>query len=99
MANSNVQVLVSVAALPGKEKEVTSLLLQLVGPSRQEEGCIRYELLQNHVEPTEFVFIEEWESEVALMGHIDSIHVQEIFRELGNLLATPPVIHRYQVLA
>ncbi|MFB2773195.1 putative quinol monooxygenase [Pelatocladus sp. BLCC-F211] len=99
MVNSTVQVLARVVALSGKEDAVGSLLLQLVEPTRQEEGCIRYELLQNHAEPTEFIFTEEWENEVALMAHLDSIHLQEIFLEVGKLLAAPPVIHRYQLLA
>jgi len=49
-------VVVHIVALPEKMKELKSVLLGLVEPTRQEKGCILYELLQNQEELTDECF-------------------------------------------
>jgi quinol monooxygenase YgiN len=99
MTTSSVHVVARVMALPGNAEMVKSALLQLIEPTRQEQGCIRYDLLQSHIDPNEFVFVEEWESNETITAHLDSSHVQDAFLEVGRLLAAAPVIHRYQLLS
>jgi quinol monooxygenase YgiN len=98
MARS-VRIIAHVSARSGSEDALKALLLELVSPTRAEAGCLRYELLQNHITPTEFVFIEEWESNEALTAHLNSSHLEEVFREGQTFLAAPPEIQHYELLA
>ena len=67
MSKTTVRVVAHLVALAGHHKELKSILLDLVEPTRTENGCILYQLLQNQEDPTDFVFIEEWESEALLL--------------------------------
>jgi quinol monooxygenase YgiN len=62
-------------AIPNKVEELKAILLGLIEPTRLEAGVIKYELLQNQSEPTDFTFVEEWESTAALDTHLASPHV------------------------
>lgn len=76
-----------------------SVLLGLVGPTRQEAGCISYQLLQNLAEPVDFTFIEEWQDDAAIDAHLSSALIQEVLNKARPLLAADPDIQRYTTLA
>jgi quinol monooxygenase YgiN len=77
--------------------EVRELLCSLVEPTRKESGCITYELLQNTEDPTDFTFVEEWESDAALASHAASDHLKAIGPKLRPVVAEPPDIRTYLV--
>jgi quinol monooxygenase YgiN len=58
MSKTTIRVVARVVALPDKVEEVKSVLIGLIEPTRKEDGCIIYELLQNHADPTDFTFVE-----------------------------------------
>jgi quinol monooxygenase YgiN len=58
-------VLVLIEAKPGKENEVKKILHALVKPSRQEEGCINYDLHDCPDNSGKFMFYENWTSKAA----------------------------------
>ncbi len=62
MTNQTVRVVARIVALLEKVEAVKAVLLGIIEPSRQDQGCIKYELLQNHSDPTDFTFVEEWAS-------------------------------------
>lgn len=99
MSKTTVRVIAHVVALPNHQEEVKSILYGLVEPSRQESGCILYELLQNQEDPTDFVFVEEWENEALLNAHLDSPHINSVDTKLSGLLAAEPDIRLYRLLA
>jgi quinol monooxygenase YgiN len=66
MTNQTIHVVARFVALPDKVEELKAILLGLIEPTRLEAGVIKYELLQNQSDPTDFTFVEEWESEAAL---------------------------------
>lgn len=55
-------------------EELKALLNTMVIPSRNEEGCLLYNIYQFIEDPTTFVVIETWENEAALEGHKHSAH-------------------------
>ncbi|MEL6675942.1 MAG: putative quinol monooxygenase [Bacteroidota bacterium] len=55
---------------------VTSELIKLLAPTRQEAGCINYDLHQDLEDPTHFVFYENWESAEHLLAHSKSAHIE-----------------------
>lgn len=71
----------------------------LIPPTRQDAGCIRYELLQNQSDPKDFTFVEEWDSNDAINVHLDSAHIEAADTKLDGLVAAEPDIRRYSQLA
>jgi quinol monooxygenase YgiN len=63
-------------AAPGREAELESRLLALVGPSRAEPGCIQYDFHRNVEDPSVFMFCEAFISQAALDAHIATPHFQ-----------------------
>lgn len=92
------RVVARITALPDKVEEVRSILSKLIEPTRNESGCISYELLQNNSDPTDFTFVEEWESDEALDAHMATPHLQKAVAATQGLLAEPPDIRRYSLL-
>jgi quinol monooxygenase YgiN len=99
MSKTTIRVVARVVALPDQVEEVKSVLLGLIEPTRKEEGCIVYELLQNQADPTDFTFVEEWESQALLEAHLASAHIEEAKSQMDGLVAAEPDIRLYQLLA
>ncbi len=99
MSEKTLRVITHLEAVSGTEGESQSLLLELVELSRQETGCLKYELLQNNFNAAEFTLVSEWESKAAFQAHLYSKSVEELFREDGELLAKTPDIRQYHVLS
>ena len=99
MTENKLRVITHLEAVPGTEERSKSLLLELVELSRQETGCINYELLQNNFNEVEFALVSEWESKAAFQAHLYSKSVEEFFREDSELLAKAPDIRQYQLLS
>ncbi len=95
MAQSTVRVVARLIAFPDKVEEAKALLEGLIQPTRAENGCIRYDLLQNQADPTDFTYVEEWESNEALDAHLASDHIQAAIARVPELIAEGPDIRRY----
>jgi quinol monooxygenase YgiN len=98
MEQGPVRVVARIKALPDKTDAVRSILSELIEPTRKEAGCVTYELLQNKSDPTDFTFVEEWESDTALEAHAVSDHINDVTSKLQGLLADAPDIRRYLLL-
>lgn len=96
MPEQTVHVIATFAAAAGKEEELERVLSGLVEPTRQEPGCLRYDLTRALDGSGEFVFIEEWESVATLDAHGRSAHVREAGARVPDLVAAPPKIARYR---
>lgn len=99
MSNQTIRVVARIIAMPEKVDDVRAILMELIEPTCQEEGCIKYELLQNSAEPTDFTFVEEWSSNAALDTHLASNHIAIASDQLEGLIATEPDIRLYKLLA
>ncbi|MCC5636382.1 antibiotic biosynthesis monooxygenase [Nostoc sp. CHAB 5844] len=99
MSNQTTRVVARLIALPDKVEELKTVLLELIEPTRQEVGAIKYELLQNQSDPIDFTFVEEWTSNEALDTHLNSPHLQAAVAKLEGLVAAAPDIRRYYLLA
>jgi len=99
MSKTTLRVVARLVAFPDKVAELKSLLLSVIEPTRKEKGCIKYELLQNQADPTDFTFVEEWESADLLDLHLGSTHIQDAVQKLDGLAVGPPDIRRYDWLA
>jgi len=98
MPENSLRVVARITARPDKVEELRQVLSGLVAPTRAEEGCISYELLQNRSEPTDFTFVEEWTNDAALEQHFTTEHIQNAMARLDELVAQEPDIRTYSVV-
>ena len=71
-----------VKAKAGEEAAVKEALMSLVKPTRQEPGCLCYNLHQSKKDPTEFMFYEQWASQEAFSAHGKTPHMQALGAKL-----------------
>ena len=90
---SEVVVVGSFTARPGKEEEGAQALQALVEPTHGEEGCILYALHRGVDDPARLAFVERWSSREELDAHLASPHVaallgrvEELFGESGDIV-------------
>lgn len=95
----SLRVVAHITALPGAIEETKAMLLGLIAPTRQEAGCISYQLHVNNANPAEFTFIEEWSDDAALDQHLATPHLAAALARIPELLAAPPDIRRYSLIA
>ncbi len=93
-----VRVVAHIPAKPEKVEEVKSLLRSLIEPTRQETGCLRYELWQNTKDPSDLTFVEEWTSAEALEQHLEADHVTSVLGKLAGLLSGKADIRTYDLV-
>jgi quinol monooxygenase YgiN len=98
MGENRLRVVAHIRAKPETVDEVRALLSGLVDPTRREPGCITYDLLQNHEDPTDFTFVEEWTGADALAAHFETAHMVETLPKLQAVAAAPPDIRRYALV-
>jgi quinol monooxygenase YgiN len=70
-----------------------------IAPTRKEPGCRSYTLLQNNADPTDFTFVEEWDSADALAAHMKTPHIGAFLGKCGPMLAGAPDIRQYTLIA
>ena len=87
-----VDVVAHIHATPGSEEALRTVLESFIAHTRQETGCLRYDLHVDLDDPTKFTFIEEWESREALDKHGQSDHIAAGRAKFSDLLAQPPCI-------
>jgi len=73
-----------VKAKPGEEDAVKEALMSLVEPTRQEEGCLCYNLHQAKEDKTQFMFYEQWASKKALEAHGKTPHMKALGPKLKD---------------
>ncbi len=67
-----------VKAKPGQEEAVKEALVSLVKATRQEPGCLCYNLHQSKSDPTNFMFYEQWANQEAVDAHGKTPHMKAI---------------------
>lgn len=90
-----IRVVAHLTSKPETIDETRAALEGFIEPTRAEAGCIYYELMQNNDDPTDFTFVEEWESNETLNAHLESPHITAFKQRAGDLLSSDPDIRRY----
>jgi len=98
MHPDSVKVVGKIEARPGKAGVVREILGKLIEPTRNENGCILYELWQNKSDETDFTFVEEWANEAALDAHAASQQLKNVAAELQGLITKPADVRRYDLI-
>ncbi len=95
---SEVVVVGSFTAQPGKEAEGLEAFKALVEPTHAEDGCILYALHQGSDDPARLAFVERWASREALDAHLQSPHVQAILARAEELFGQSGDIVVYEAV-
>ena len=70
--------------------------LKMLALTRQEAGVISYDFNQGTNNPVEFSTIELWKSQADIDAHMSAPHMQEFFKEVGDLFEVAPSIVQYR---
>ena len=93
MSAKELMVVASFKAKDGMEEMVLKELTALLAPTREEEGCIQYDLHRGTDDPAVFIFYETWKSKQDLGEHLEMPYLQALLGKVEDLLAEPPVIN------
>ena len=80
---SQIVVVAEFIAKDGQVQQLIDNLFALVEPTRQEAGCMRYELNQDLDNPRVITFIEKWYSRESLDEHIAQPYIENFFNGDG----------------
>jgi len=89
MADGQVTVVVRLEAKPGMEARVREELASLLAPTRQEPGCLNYDMHESPDDPSLFLFHENWTSRADLDRHLGTPHLRHWLGIADSLLAEP----------
>lgn len=92
-------IIARISSTTGAAPQLRAILEALVGPSRNEPGCLSYELFQDDEQPPDFITVERWVDDQAAAAHLATPHVAAAIAQAGALLGQPPLIHRFTQLA
>jgi len=95
---SDLIVIATAKAKPGKEKELERALRDVAKPTRAQPGSVAFSLFRSKENPSVIVGFERWESTQAHDRHLQGAHVQKLMAAMADVLAEPPQIVSYEVL-
>ena len=96
---TRVVVIAHFTAKEGKEQELLSALHALMGPTRQETGCIRYELNQDVSNPRTFSFVEKFADQSAFEAHKSMPYINTLFSDIiPNLVESEAISLHKEIL-
>ncbi|WP_114165730.1 putative quinol monooxygenase [Exiguobacterium sp. TNDT2] len=83
-----------------KETEFDNFLAdinKLIDSSKQEAGCLGYELYQSTTSENRFVMIENWADQAAVEQHNQNPDLIAFAQSVGYYVTAKPVIHVTEV--
>jgi len=82
--------------IPPKKDEGTAALKQFTGPSRADDGNLRYDVLQQDSRPNHFTTVEIWRNRSALEAHEVAEHtrkLRDVLLPMGGALYDQRLYH------
>ena len=84
---------VHIEAKPGREDDLARELTALISPTREEKGCLTYELHRDPEQPEKFMFYEQFANQDALDEHLAAPYFKNFiaYREQDDPIANQTV--------
>jgi quinol monooxygenase YgiN len=92
---SDLIVIATAKAKPGKEAELEQALLEVAAPTRAQPGSVAFSLYRA---AGTLVGFERWASAADHDRHLQGAHVSRLMQRMASLLAEPPSIVSYEVV-
>lgn len=89
---------VHVKVRPEKVEEFITATLENARNSLMEDGVIRFDVLQNHEDPSEFILVEAYKDQDASNAHKNTRHYKVWRNEVNDMMAEPRHSIRYKYL-
>lgn len=86
----HLSVVAEIEAKPEHVDRVRQELFKMTEATRQEDGCVQYDLHESTTQPGQFWFYENWTTEAALDAHGRAPHI-DAFRAIRDELLAKPV--------
>ncbi len=67
-----------------------------VAATRQEAGCLAYDIYESLTEPGTFVAVEQWENEAAIDAHFLLPHTTAFLETVVACVTAPPLIEEFE---
>ncbi|SEB20744.1 MULTISPECIES: putative quinol monooxygenase [unclassified Mycobacterium] len=83
-----------IRAVNGRSDELGRRLLDMVQPSREEVGCINYDVHRSDIDPDLWCVYENWRSADDLDAHFELPHTQDFLAALPTLVDGEFELHR-----
>lgn len=77
-----------IEAHPEQIERVKTELLKLIEPTRKEQGCLQYDLHQDHTNPAVFLFFENWQTRELWQAHMNNAHLAEYMKATEGAVAS-----------
>ena len=94
MTDEPLALVVEFRAAPGRADDLRAALLELTVATRAEDGCLRYDLHVDVVDPDVLVFYEVWASPAAHAAHDATAHVTSFVARIPELTVEAPRMRR-----
>ncbi|QSI78897.1 MULTISPECIES: putative quinol monooxygenase [Niveibacterium] len=98
MSKPRIHVITLAEIVPQHESEVIQVLRTAAVLTRQEDGCLRYDLYRDTTNPMRINTIEVWADEASLNRHMNAPHVKQAIMTLIGKLAGIPQFRVLQVV-
>ena len=99
MKPTDLIIIASATAKPGKEKALENALRDVAAPTRAQAGNVQFSLYRKAGSRQTIIGFERWASNEAHAKHLQGAHVQRLMAQMADILAEPPSIVAYDVLA
>lgn len=96
---SNVTNIAFIRAKARQSEELGRRLLDLVEPSRQEPGCINYDLHRSESDPDSWCVYENWRSADDLAAHFTLPHMQAFITRVPELVEGELDLRRFTMVS
>lgn len=90
---SDLHVVATIPAKPEDADAIRAALQTLAVATRQEEGCLAYDLYESAAAPGTFVTIERWRGQADLDAHMTTPHIAAAFAVADGKLSGDVAIH------
>ena len=87
-------VFVRLLARAGEERGVEEALLEVAGPSREEEGCVSFHVFRGMRDRRIFYIHSRWVDEAAFQTHAELAHTRRFLERVDALLEAPREVTR-----
>ena len=84
---SKLTIVANIHAKPDQIELVKAELERLLPITRDEEGCLQYDLHQDNADPAHFLFYETWDSRALWQAHMNAPHLAAYMKATDGAVA------------
>lgn len=92
MSDEKIVLMARLQVKEDKIEEAKTAALAIVEPSRNEPGCVNYDVHQTLDDPTVFLWHETWENQAAIDEHFEMSYFKEFAATVERICEIPPQI-------